>query len=133
MCNYVQESTRIMRQCETPLSRAFFSEANVDVIQSALISQVEKKTGQTIGRQTDREVVGVMRGVYEAYSSNYGDQAEINRLNAIVLDIVVDQCVAGVKGYLGYIKDASTMPEPLSRGTFASIKGERTLEYKVGF
>lgn len=133
MANYVREASTIMRQCETPLSRVFFSEANVDDIQSALINTVKQKTGETIGRQSDREVVGIMRGVYEGYSTNYGGTPEVKRLNAIVLDIVVDQCVAGVKGYLSYVKDASTMPEPLSRGTYASIKGERTLEYKVGF
>jgi hypothetical protein len=133
MANYVREASTIMRQCETPLSRGFFSEANVDTIQAELIRRVRQKTGETIGRQSDREVVGIMRGVYEGYTTNTGGNREIKRLNAIVLDIVVDQCVAGVKGYLTYVKDASTMPEPLSRGTFASIKGERTLEYKVGF
>lgn len=130
---YVREATAILQQCETPLSRAFFSQKNMDAIQSRLIEAVKQKTGHVIGRQSDREVFGVMVGVYQGYSSNKGGSAEIERLNLMVLDIVIDQCVAGVQGYLGYVKDASTMPVPLSRGTFASIKGERTLEYKVGF
>lgn len=130
---YLRDATAIMQQCETPLSRDFFSEKNVDAIQKKLIDTVKQKTGHVIGRQTDREVVGIMTGVFQGYSVNAGGAAEIKRLNAIVLEILVDQCVAGVKGYLAYVKDASSMPEPLSRGTFASIKGDRTLEYKVGF
>jgi hypothetical protein len=31
---------------------------------------------------------------------------------------------------LGYVKDASTLPEPLARGVNASSKGERVLELR---
>jgi hypothetical protein len=133
MATNVREAVAIMQVCETDLSRAFFSEKNVDAIQRALASTVKAKTGHQIDRQSDRELLGIMRGIYEAYSNNTGGCGELKRLNDIVLDIIVDQVTSGVEGYLSYLKDASTMPEPLSRGTFASIKGERTLEYKVGF
>ena len=100
-------------------------------MQRRLIEAVKAKTGYTVDRQSDVELTGIMRGVYEGFSNNTGGAKEIARLNAIVLDIVVDQVAAGIEGYLSYLKDASTIPEPLSRGTFASMKGERALEYRV--
>jgi hypothetical protein len=120
-----------MALCSTSLSDAFFSKKNVDVIQRQLAQRVRAKTGHTISRQSDVELMGIMRGVYEGFGNNTGGDQEIKRLNDIVLDIVVTQVISGIEGYLAYLKDASTMPEPLSRGTFASIKGERSLEYRV--
>lgn len=120
-------------RCETDLSRAFFSKTNLDAIQKELKVQIHRATGHVIDRQSDTEVTGIMKGVYDAFSNNEGGKEEIKRLNDIVLDILVEQVKAGVQGYLTYLKDASTMPQPLSRGTFASIKGERSIEYKVGF
>lgn len=120
-----------MQLAPNDLSETFFSRANVDDVQRRLIQRVKTETGYTIDRQSDVELTGIMRGVYDAYSKNCGGAKEIARLNAIVLDIVVDQVAAGIEGYLAYLKDASTIPEPLSRGTFASMKGERALEYRV--
>jgi hypothetical protein len=42
----------------------------------------------------------------------------------------MDQVVTGIEQYLGYVKDASTLPEPLARGVNASSKGERVLELR---
>jgi hypothetical protein len=123
----------MVSHCDTDLSRAFFSKTNLDAIQKELKVQIHHATGHIIDRQSDAEITGIMKGVYEAFSNNEGGKEEIKRLNDIVLDILVDQVKAGVQGYLTYLKDASTMPQPLSRGTFASIKGERSIEYKVGF
>jgi len=123
----------MVSHCDTDLSRAFFSKTNLDGIQKQLIKQVHRATGYTVDRQSDVEVTGIMKGVYEAFSNNEGGKEEIKRLNKIALEILVEQVTSGVKGYLVYLKDASTMPEPLSRGTFASIKGDRSIEYKVGF
>lgn len=128
-----REATAVMRLCTHPMSTVFFSKANVDELQTRLAQAVKARTGYLIDRQSDTELLGIMRGVYEAFSKHSGGKKEIARLNEIVLEIVIDQVVAGVEGYLGYLKDASTMPEPLDRGTFASIKGERTLEYRFGY
>jgi hypothetical protein len=128
----IADSMAILQLCRTPLSDAYFSESNLDVVQARLAKTVRDKTGFTIGRQSDVEVAGVMRGVFQAYSDNDGGRKEIMRLNSIALEILAEQVVAGVQGYVTYVRDASTMPEPMARGTFASIKGERTLEYKIG-
>ena len=119
-----------MQLAPDDLSEAYFSKANVDDVQRRLIQRVKTATGYTIDRQSDVEISGIMRGVYEGFSNNTGGAKEIARLNAIVLEIAGDQVIAGIDAYLSYLKDASTMPEPLSRGTFASMKGERALEFR---
>lgn len=131
---YVQEAVHMLRVCETPLSRAFFSVKNVNRIQTRLRNAVKEESGHAIDRQSDREIVSIMRSVYEAFGQNTGhaDPKEVRRLNDIVLDITVDQVTSGIQGYLQYIQDASTMPEPLSRGQFASIKGLKQLEMTYG-
>lgn len=129
----LREATAIMQLRPDQLSTAFFSDKNVDEIQKQLADVVFDRTGKRIGRQSDVELLGIMQGVYDAFSRHTGGKKEIRRLNAIVLDIVIDQVISGIDAYLTYIKDASTMPEPLDRGIFASIKGKNSLEYKVGF
>jgi hypothetical protein len=124
-----------MQLCPTKLSDEFFSKRNVDDIQRRLVKRVFHATRHEISRQSDTEILAIMRGVFEAFSDHhdYQRRREIRRLNEIVLDIVVEQVVTGIEAHLQYITDASTMPEPLSRGVFASIKGSRSLQYKVGF
>ena len=125
------DAHKIMQLCRTPLSDAFFSQSNVDALQVRAARAVKARTGHSIDRQSDREILGIMQGIFEAYSNNVLSKKEIARLNDIVLDVVVDQVSAGVKAYLSYLVDASTLPEPLARGTFASIKGSRAVEYPM--
>jgi hypothetical protein len=130
---YEREATAILQLCDTPLTKRFFSKQNVDRIQTRLAKIVNTKTGYMIDRQSDTEILGIMRGVYDMFSDNVDASEELARLNDIVLEILTTQVVSGVDAYLQYLRDASTLPEPMSRGSFASIKGGKTLEYKVGF
>ena len=130
---YEREATTILQLCQTPLTKRFFSKANVNHLQARLANAVNVTTGYMIDRQSDTEILGIMRGVFDMFSNNVDGDEEIRRLNDIVLEIMTTQVVSGVEAYLQYLRDASTLPEPMSRGSFASIQGEKTLEYKVGF
>lgn len=127
--NYLREATLMIRQCDTPLSHIFFTVENVQEIQNSLFYLVRTRTGHSIDRQSDVELIQIMRSVYEAFADDVyaAREAEVRRLNAIVLDIVSSQVVEGTKQFLQYIRDASTMYTPLDRGINASIKGERQL------
>lgn len=128
-----REALDILRVCPTKLTKLYFSKPNVDAIQTQLAKAVKAKTGYTIDRQSDNEIIGIMRGVYDMFSTNVYTDKEVQRLNEIVLEIIIAQVVSGIEGYLNYLKDASTLPEPLSRGQFASTKGDKQLQYKIGF
>lgn len=127
--NYLTEATAMIRQCDTPLSKLFFTVDNVNVIQASLHHIVKQRTGYSIDRQSDVELVQIMRSVYEAFADNVyvASQTEVSRLDAIVLDIVASQAIEGSVLYLQYLHDASNMYTPLDRGVNPSIKGEKQL------
>lgn len=116
----------------TPLSEAFFSAANLEAIQRQLIAAIKQRTGYVIDKQSPEQLLIVMRYVFVQHGRNEGGQAEINRLNALVLREVVPQVGAGLAQYLGYLRDASTMYTPMARGQATSVKGTKSLEVFKG-
>jgi len=124
-----------MHVCESPLSSVFFSEANIDTLQDDIIAIVRDEARHEIDRQSDQELISIMKGVFEAFAQNTNSTSakEVERLNLIVLDIVIEQITEGISSHLKYLQDASTLPEPLSRGKFMSARGEKQLEMKYGF
>lgn len=124
-------STSLVRSTHlqpTETARAFFSKANIDRVQRALQKTIKKHMGATIDRQSDEQLLIVMRYVYMQQGANYGCDAEVDRLNALVLKEIVPQVAAGLSQYVGYLRDASTLPVPLARGQATSIRGTKTLE-----
>lgn len=125
--------SRSLNQPLSPLMAAFFSIANVDVIQNMLKAEIIQRTRYAIDRQSDTDLQVIMRKVYAEHASNSGAtedaiRAEVRRLNRIVLGVVVPMVASGVAGYLNYLRDASRVPEPLPRGQQTSIKGTKMLE-----
>lgn len=121
---------RTLNQPRSPLMDAFFSARNIDVLQNRLRATIQKQTGYAIGRQSETDLVVIMRRVYVEHASNLVDgvEAEVRRLDDIVLRTVVPMVASGVAGYLAYLRDASRMPEPLPRGVQTSVKGTKTYE-----
>lgn len=122
---------RSIRETPTSLNMTFFSQANVDLVQALLRDAIKKRTGYVIDRQSDEAVIAVLRNVYVQYSTRDSDsdgavRAEVERLNGLVLRELVPSVGAGLQQYLGYLKDASTLPEPMARGERTSIRGENT-------
>ena len=123
-----------MHQCETPLSRAFFSATNMNTIQTNLRIIVREKTGYVIGRQSDEQVALIMRGVFTLYANPGAPvENEVRRLNATVLSQLAPQVGTGIAAYLGYVRDASQMHVPLERAKNMSMKGTKTTELFKGF
>lgn len=125
--------TRSLNQPATPLLAAFFNVTNIDIIQNTLRAIILQKTRYVIDRQSDTDLVVIMRKVYAEHASNAARGAvsvrdEVMRLNDIVLGIAVPMVASGVTAYLNYIRDASRLPEPLPRGTQTSVKGTKTFE-----
>jgi hypothetical protein len=116
----------------------FMSAVNVDALQEAVRYQVflRSQGRHTIGRQSDTELISVMRSMYLQYGRNTtqedgrADLAEVKRLNSIVLDYCVDRIMAEINIYLTYRADISELPVPMQRGEFSSSKGSRSLVQK---
>lgn len=121
----MQRSTHLQA---TPLSRRFFSRANVDRLQRAIRHHVRRAMGLLIDRQSDEQLLIVMRYVFMQSARHHGCDDEIARLNALVLREVVPQVGSGAAQYLAYLRDASTMHVPMARGVATSLKGTKTTQ-----
>lgn len=125
---------RAIHQVSSPLNTAFFSRANMDRLQTEMRETVRRNTGQVIGRQSDTELLTIMRYVYmdNANEDPRDVNAEMSRLNALVLAQAVPIVTTGVLQYVAYVKELNSPWEPPPRGVNASIKGMKTDQLFTG-
>lgn len=121
----MEKSTHLQ---QTEASRLFFGKANVDTLQKRLQQEIHKRTGLRIDRQSEEQLLIVMRYVFIQSGSNMGGAGEVARLNELVLAEIVPQVGAGLMQYVDYLRDASTLPAPIPRGQATSIKGLKAAE-----
>ena len=123
-----------MNITETPLACSFFSQSNVNYLQSCMQQAALQATGMRVGRQSQEQLMTIMRAMYGTWACNLPDDVagQVATLNGKVLDECVPQVVSGLQGYLGYLKDASTLLEPLPLAQNVSIKGTRSLQFQPG-
>jgi hypothetical protein len=120
----------------TPLSQAFFSEQNIQIIQNGIRAGIyNKSNGQyVIGPQDCDSLKIIMRSVFLQYSANQPSnyQQQITQLNKIVLDYCIQQIYSEAQGYMKYVDDASTLVVPLAHPVMTS-NNDRQLELKPWF
>ena len=121
---------------ETPLSRAFFSYENIQIIQNGIRAGVyNRSNGQyIIGPQDCDSIKIIMRSVFLQYSANqpFNIPQQIEELNKIVLNYCIQQVYSEAQGYMKYIDDASTLVIPIAHPVQAS-NTDRQLEFKGWF
>lgn len=112
----------------TPLSDLFFSRKNVDYLQYMMRVLVQKETGQIIGRQSDEELLIIMRSIFFSDSKNlpYNIPQQVAELNSKVLKYAVyDEILPKVKGFNTYLYDNLRTNVVLPQQKFVSQKGSR--------
>lgn len=121
---------------ETPLSQAFFSRENIQIIQNGIRAGVyHRSNGQyVIGPQDCDSLKIVMRSVFLQHSANqpFNIPQQIEELNKIVLNYCIQQVYSEAQGYMKYIDDASTLVVPIAHPVQAS-NTDRQLEFKKWF
>lgn len=126
---------------ETEVSKCFFSRKNINLLQNAVIFNVNKKLeldgiDYKIGKQDEKHLHVVMRGIYLQESNNLpcGLGKQIRRLNGKVIDFVIPNIITNVKQYVYYLKDISTPVSTMDRPIAVSSKSNNTeLQPDVGF
>jgi hypothetical protein len=83
----IQAVLESLNQVSTPLNAAFFSKSNVDVLQNAILVTVQNSLGVRLDRQSDWQLLLIMRQKYLAEANNWPDDvdAEVARLDSLVL------------------------------------------------
>jgi Family of unknown function (DUF5761) len=131
--NYASEAT-YGNILPNEVSRLFFSEQNIDALQTGIRYRVYVETNgrHTIGRQSDQELKIIMRSIYLQYSVNLPSNclSQVRDLNEKVLNWAVPEVLSNLKQYDVYKQDASTMPIPMEYGSLQTMKGTRVLEIK---
>jgi len=108
---------------DTQLSRLFFSEKNINILQNGIRAGVYKESnGQyIIGPQDCDSLKIVMRSVFLQNAANQPGNitGQIEQLNQMVLNYCVPQVFSEAKGYMQYLVDASTMYTPIAHPVLA--------------
>jgi hypothetical protein len=122
---------------DTLLSRAFFSEANMQALQNGIRAGVyNSSSGQyIIGEQSSDELKIIMRSIFLQNSKNLPSNItqQITALNDDVLEYAVRQVYREAEGYMKYQRDVSTMHVPIALPVTSSIKGRQLLFKAPGF
>lgn len=128
----VSDGMRGMGKEADAVNALFFSARNADALQNSLRYAVYVRCGKVIDRQSDGELLAVMRNMYENTKTNpYSDPLpQVRALNAAVVDFAAKEIVNAISQHAWYLNDISQpVPLPQSRGTFMSAKGSRTLSF----
>jgi len=119
----------------SPLSIAYFSKQNQQVLQNGIRAGVYQLSKQQyiISEQSDKNLQMIMRAMFLEHSQNRPNhlKEQIHELNRYVLDYCIPRIYGEARGYLTYLKDASTLVVPLSNPVHTSL--DKTLELKPFF
>jgi len=117
---------------QNDVNTLFFSQKNVDALQQGIRYKVFSRSSKIIDNQSEREIRVIMRSIYLQYSRNLNTNIieQVIDLNSKVLDYIVPKIIIEVKQYDTYIRDASTLPDPIDRGLNTSITGTKFLHVK---
>lgn len=115
----------------TPLSLAYFSSENINILQNNIRNGVfDKSNGEfIIGIQDEDELKIIMRSIFLQNSLNLETniREQIRDLNILVEKYSIDQVYKEAISYLKYKRDASNMYSLLALPSNSSTRG-KTLE-----
>jgi hypothetical protein len=125
------------RHEETPLNTVFFSQANIDALQTKIHDAVfAMSNGRfNIDRQSDEDLKLIMRSYYLQYAENYPGRVaeELEKLNERVINFSANRIMVEVEAYNYYRKDILDFPAPIANPIDVKIYGTRTGELKSFF
>ena len=122
---------------KTPLSEVFFSQENMERLHILIRHQVwlQSNKQHVIEKQSTLQLEIIMRSIFLQYSKNLSThlKEQADELNSYVLDYAVHRILSGIKQYLGYKKDISTLPTVIDHPEYLSTAGEKSLQYPSWF
>lgn len=121
----------------TCISDLYFSKTNVDALHEGIRYRIytESNGKFVIGRQSDQELMIVMRSIYLQFAKHQPDNVveQVRDLNQRVLEWTVPEILSNLKQFDVYKRDASTLPIPMAYGEKKTMKGSKQLQMKPFF
>ena len=122
---------------ETPLNSVFFSQANIDKLQSDIQQQVYLMSGSKhrIDRQNDDDLILIMRSYYLMFGRNNPQtiSEDLADLNARVVGYSSAKIFSELDFYLFYRKDIENFAPPIANPMNTQVFGTRYGELKSFF
>ena len=119
---------------ESPLSSAFFSKENVQIVQNGLRAGVYEMSDSkfVIGLQSYDSIKIIMQDVYFDFAKNDGTpiSQQVNKLNQEIFKKYVPKLHGEAIGYLNYKRDVSTVRDPIMYPKQSGDRDFKNLEYK---
>lgn len=120
----------------TPLSNAYFSRENIQIIQNGIRAGVYARSNKQyiVGEQDCDTLKVVMRSIFLQYAKNAPTpvRTQISELNQLVVDYCAHQIYGEAQGYMRYVSDASTLVVPLAPPVMSSPH-DKQLEWNGWF
>jgi hypothetical protein len=114
----------------TPMNQAYFSPANVQIIQNKLRREVfERSNGDfLIDPQSVDELMIVMRAMYYQYGKNQPTNipGQIEELNQMVADWCIPKILAETSMHKTYLHDIQTLPVPMAHPILLTRTGTKS-------
>ena len=121
----------------TPLNQAYFSPANVQIVQNKIRREVyERSKGEfLVDPQSVDELMIVMRAMYLQYSKNLpsGIPEQIAELNQMVADWCVPKILAECSMHQHYLRDIQQLPVPMAHPVMMAMTGSKSAEFERFF
>jgi len=104
------------------LNTVFFSERHVDDLQMRLLTIVYRETGMRLQRQSDDELLIIMRGVYMLLRPS---NPTLEDLDARVLGAAMQSIRTNLEVYKTYVKTDERIQYVMDRGINTNIRGTK--------
>lgn len=132
----IMERINYRHSC-TPLNTMFFSQANMDNLQSKIKADVlARSVGKyAIDNQSESDLLIIMRSYYLQYGDNSPDRVaeSLEDLNMRVVTYCGNSIMSEVEAYKQYRKDIMDFPDPIANPVATQVYGSRTGELKSFF
>jgi len=117
----------------SPLNQAYFSPANVQIVQNKLRKEVyDRSKGEfLIDPQSVDELLIAMRAMYLQYGRNQPDNipGQISELNQLVADWCVPKIIAECSMHKTYLHDIQNLPVPLAHPILLTKTGSKSASF----
>jgi hypothetical protein len=117
----------------TPLNTAYFSPANIRIVQNKIRREVyDRSEGEfLIDEQSVDELIIVMRAMYLQYSVNRPDNIpeQITTLNQLVANWCVPKILAECSMHKTYLRDIQNLPVPMEHPVLLTRAGSKSATF----
>lgn len=111
------------------LQEQFFSQSNMNTLQTQIRDRTYSLTGYRIGTQSYTQLEIIMRSIYLQFAKNLNDsfESQVTELNRRVLKYAIPNVVSNLKQHIGYVHDVEHNPIPMQHPEYISNTGLKGL------